>query len=98
MKSSAISAGKPEPKAKNRATRANGNSSTWNQPTHEQIATLACQLYIESGCKEGRDAENWLRAEQILRQKIATQAASAQPRSEHKSEDESEQRSSRQQL
>jgi hypothetical protein len=105
MKSSTISAGRPETKAKNRLTRtngeathANGDTSTWSQPTHEQIASLACQLYIESGCQEGRDAENWLRAEQILRQQAEGQVASAQPQSGRKPENGSKQRSARPQF
>ena len=34
--------------------------------THEQIATLAYAHWQESGCCEGADEENWLRAEQEL--------------------------------
>jgi hypothetical protein len=97
IKSSSISAGKPEPKTKNRSTRANGDASPLQPPTHEQIASLACQLYIESGRQEGRDAENWLRAEQILLQQTAWQAASARPRAGGKPGNGS-QSNSRQQL
>ena len=93
MKTSAISSGKPGTKAKTRSTRANGdaartngNSSTWSQPSHEQIASLASQLYRESGCQEGQDAENWLRAEQILVQQAAGQATSARSQAGRKSE------------
>jgi hypothetical protein len=39
-----------------------------NQPAYEQIASLAERLYIESGRQEGRDVENWLRAEQLISQ------------------------------
>jgi hypothetical protein len=105
MKSSTISAGQPESKAKNRSTRTNGeatqtngDASTWSQPTHEQIASLACQIYMENGCQQGSDAENWLRAEQILRQQAQGQAASTQPQSGRKPENGSKQRSARQQL
>jgi hypothetical protein len=105
MKSSTISAGQPETKAKNRSTRANGEAAspngdktTGSQPTHEQIASLACQLYVESGCQEGRDAENWLRAEQNLRQQAEGQVASARPQSGRKPENGSKQRSTRQQF
>jgi hypothetical protein len=97
-KSFSNAAGQPAPKTKNRSTRTNGDASAWSQPTHEQIAKLACQLYLESGCLEGRDAENWLRAEQILREQSLGQAASAQPQPGRKPEDGSKQRSSRQQL
>jgi Protein of unknown function (DUF2934) len=98
MKTSSISAGKPETNVKNRPTRANGNSSTQSHPTHEEIASLACQLYIQSGRQEGRDAENWLQAEQILRKQLAGQAASPRPQSGRKQENGSKQSSSRQQL
>jgi hypothetical protein len=105
MKSSSISAGQPETKVKNRSTRTNGEStpatgetSTWSQPSHEQIARLASQLYIESGCQEGRDAENWLRAEEILRHQTEGQVASGRPQPERKSGNGSKQRSARQQF
>jgi hypothetical protein len=84
-------------KATNPRTRKSGNESTWIQPTREQIASLARQLYIERGCQEGRDAQNWLRAEQILRQQTAGQAALAEPQSGRKPEDGTKQRSSSQQ-
>lgn len=35
-------------------------------PTHEQIAVRAYDYWLESGCCEGEDEENWLRAEQDL--------------------------------
>jgi hypothetical protein len=31
-----------------------------------EIAQLAYELYVSSGCKEGRDLDNWLEAERIL--------------------------------
>ena len=34
--------------------------------THEQIAARAYSYWLESGCLEGADEENWLRAEQEL--------------------------------
>jgi hypothetical protein len=88
MKSSSNSAGQPVTTLKNRSTRTNGNGTTRSHPTREQIASLACQLYIESGCQEGRDAENWLRAEQMLRQQAAGQT-STRPQSGDKPEQES---------
>jgi hypothetical protein len=97
MKSSFNSARKTEAKVKNRSTRTNGNSATGSQPTHEQIATLARQLYIQSGRQEGRDAENWLRAEQLLRQQAAAApAASSPPQPNGKRENGSKHLSSRQ--
>jgi len=35
-------------------------------PAHERIAVLAYAYWQESGCPEGTDEENWLRAEQEL--------------------------------
>jgi hypothetical protein len=98
MKTSSSSPGKTQFKIKNRFTHTNGDASVLNQPTHEQIAKLACQLYIESGCQEGRDAENWLRAEQSLLEQAAWQAASARSQPARKPANGGKQRSSRQQL
>jgi hypothetical protein len=98
LKTSSISPEKTQTKIKNRSTHPNGGSSVLNQPTHEQIAKLACQLYIESGRKEGRDAENWLQAEKVLLEQAAWQAASAQSLPARKPENGGRQRSSRQQL
>jgi hypothetical protein len=33
---------------------------------HHEIADLAYELYLNSGCTEGRDIENWLEAERII--------------------------------
>jgi Protein of unknown function (DUF2934) len=35
-------------------------------PTHEQIAARAYELWQQSGCAPGRDAENWAQAEREL--------------------------------
>ena len=37
-------------------------------PTHEEIATLAHQLWADAGCKDGTAEQDWSRAEQQLRQ------------------------------
>jgi hypothetical protein len=63
------SAGKPAPKAETRTTPTNGEAPASNPPNREQIANLAYQLYIKSGGQEGRDLENWLQAEELLRQR-----------------------------
>jgi hypothetical protein len=34
---------------------------------HDLIAQLACELYVETGKVKGRDLENWLEAEWIVR-------------------------------
>lgn len=58
---------------------ANGQSYSQNSngPTREQIAAKAYELYVESGCQEGRDNENWLRAEQLLNRRTSSQTATA---------------------
>jgi hypothetical protein len=35
-------------------------------PTHDQVAVRAYGYWLESGCREGTDEQNWLRAEQEL--------------------------------
>ena len=41
------------------------------EPTQEEIATRAFEIYVSEGCKAGSDLENWLRAEQELRGKAS---------------------------
>jgi len=96
IKSSSFSNGKPLSKATNPRTRKKLDESTYPQPAKDQIAKLACQFYIESGCQEGRDAEHWLRAEQILRHQAARQANSAGTQPASKPQEGTEPRSSRQ--
>jgi hypothetical protein len=38
------------------------------EPTREQIAARAYQLYLERGCRNGHDMDDWLQAEYDLRQ------------------------------
>jgi Protein of unknown function (DUF2934) len=47
-----------------------------SKPTHEEIARRARALYEQSGCRPGRDLENWLEAEAQLM--AARRAASTQ--------------------
>ena len=35
-------------------------------PTHDQIARRAYEIWLQSGCVSGRDAENWAQAEREL--------------------------------
>lgn len=44
----------------------NSSADSSNRPTHAQIAALAHELWIEQGCPEGRDKENWYEAEREL--------------------------------
>lgn len=33
-----------------------------NQPIEEEIRKRAYEIYVRTGCKSGRDLQNWLRA------------------------------------
>lgn len=35
--------------------------------THEDIARYAYEIYAETGCRQGQSEQNWLQAEQELR-------------------------------
>ncbi len=48
-------------------TVANASSQ---KPTQQQIAVAAFHLYMENGCREGHDLEDWLCAERMLTQKV----------------------------
>ena len=37
------------------------------QPTQEEIAKLAYELYLKRGCTHGQDREDWLQAEEALK-------------------------------
>lgn len=66
---------KPKAPAKPRKTpsgKTGNNGAATNvtempKVTHEQVATLAHQFWIERGHQHGFDAEDWFRAEQALR-------------------------------
>jgi hypothetical protein len=36
------------------------------EPTQEEIGVRAHQIWLSEGCQEGKDLENWLRAEKEL--------------------------------
>jgi DUF2934 family protein len=40
-------------------------------PTYEEIELLAYQIYIERGCADGHDVDDWLQAEHELSEKYA---------------------------
>jgi hypothetical protein len=44
-------------------------------PTQEQIAALAHAIWIDRGCPEGSDVDNWLEAERQLRGEVRRPAA-----------------------
>ncbi|MDR4470143.1 MAG: DUF2934 domain-containing protein [Nitrospira sp.] len=50
-------------KEKNNAKKGN-SSGTDHEISHEDIRTLAYQLFCEHGCAHGHDVEHWLEAEQ----------------------------------
>ena len=35
--------------------------------THEEIARRAYEIYVENGCRQGQSEQNWLQAEQELK-------------------------------
>jgi hypothetical protein len=41
------------------------------RPTDEEVELLACQIYIERGCADGHDVDDWLQAEHDLFEKYA---------------------------
>ena len=44
-----------------------GTKADSQNPTTDQIAVAAYQLYLENGCQDGHDLEHWLRAEEKLK-------------------------------
>jgi hypothetical protein len=42
-------------------------------PTEDEIATLAYQLWLDSGCPLGSDKEHWFRAETMLRNAVVAE-------------------------
>jgi hypothetical protein len=48
---------------------------TRTQFTSTEIAVRAFELYCEQGCQDGRDIEDWLRAERELQEKASSPAA-----------------------
>lgn len=38
------------------------------RPTHEEIAARAYYIYLDRGCKDGHDRDDWLQAEYELMQ------------------------------
>lgn len=54
------------PRTKSAASGTKRVSKTNTQPTHDEIALRAYQIYVERGCAPGDPMEDWLRAEQEL--------------------------------
>jgi hypothetical protein len=57
--------------AKKSANGAPSNVTEMPVVSHEQVAMLAHQFWIERGHQHGSDAEDWFRAEQMLRAKAS---------------------------
>ena len=45
------------------------NALKINSPSHSEISARAEEIYRESGCIPGRDLENWVQAENELKQR-----------------------------
>jgi hypothetical protein len=60
-----------KPAASKKANGSVNNVTEMPMVTHDQVATLAHQLWIERGHKHGSDADDWFRAEQMLRSKAS---------------------------
>jgi hypothetical protein len=52
---------------------------TYRQPTHQEIAARAYQIYLERGRGEGRDKDDWLQAEYELMQLPVRKLAELEP-------------------
>ncbi len=55
----------PETKNNNRKTASSG----FSQDEQAQIARIAYQFFVDRGYEHGHDAEDWLRAEAVVRNK-----------------------------
>jgi hypothetical protein len=51
----------------NKSPRPNFVASRALPPTHEQIEALAHAIWVDRGCPEGRELDNWLEAERQLK-------------------------------
>jgi hypothetical protein len=53
------------------------SASKLDTPSHEEIAARAEEIYRQSGCVPGKDLENWVRAENELKQRLESNGATA---------------------
>jgi hypothetical protein len=65
-KKTSASASGPKAIAPKRKTSASVTEIRSVSVTHDDIAALAHRFWAERGFKHGNDAEDWLRAEQVL--------------------------------
>lgn len=52
---------------------------SYRQPTYQEIAARAYQIYLERGRGEGRDTDDWLQAEYELMQLPVRKLAEIEP-------------------
>ena len=52
--------------------QADGDSTPLDQPSREEIAATAYSLFVARGRRHGYDVEDWLAAEQELKQRRST--------------------------
>jgi DUF2934 family protein len=57
----------PMVKAPSRAKAASASSVSRSEPTHEEVAARAYELYLARGSLDGYSEEDWLMAEAELR-------------------------------
>ena len=62
--------------------RSTGQQPAPAVPAHEDIARRAYELFLESGGEHGRDAANWLKAEQELLAALARKVRNRAKRKE----------------
>ncbi len=51
----------------NEKTRAADEQPTNSEPTHDQVAQRAYEIFLDRGATDGQDVDDWLRAESELR-------------------------------
>jgi hypothetical protein len=59
----------PGPKTPAAQPQADGDSTPLDQPSRDEIATTAYYLFVSRGRRHGYDVEDWIAAEQELRQR-----------------------------
>jgi hypothetical protein len=52
------------------ATAARTSKAPARTVSHDDIASLAYELYVKSGCQPGREVEFWLEAERELKDRL----------------------------
>ena len=57
------------PRSRNNSGNSSSTSSALSESRLEEIQKLAYQFFLDRGCEHGHDAEDWLRAEAIVKNK-----------------------------